>query len=1358
MKWSVHNNPIPDFLHGWKRSSLITLICLGDSYGAPVAPVQSSYDPPDSYGAPKAPVETYGAPKAPVETYGAPQAPVESYGAPQAPVESYGAPKAPVETYGAPQAPVESYGAPQAPVESYGTPQAPVRTPPTRQPITQPPDFVSPDPQYGFTPCFTCASSPRTPSATEEYGSPAASAAEDYGSPVAPVAEEYGSPAAPVADFGSPSAPAAPVADYGSLVADPLDSFAPVAEYGSPVADPLDSFAPVADYGSPVADLSSSFAPGDNYGSPVGSQVEPTEGYFSPVDFSASTEGSPLQDSYSFADFQPEVDKPAVLDKGQPGIPLPIKGVTVKLAVENNILNLPPANLIPQSQHLDRTSKSIVKTKQKLTRPSNPLPKYNNRSDFLPQYNKPSDSLPNPSGVPPNFKDPSGNQPSYAPGASDQAFYDPFVFQAENAPPPSQQRPPFSTPQQPPSSTPQRPLPPSRQGPASSTPQRSPPPSQQRPPASADQLPLPTRVPGAVNTEVELIDIPDFQAQLNANLKIKGTSRPGSPSFGFLDINNSIDDQSPEIFNPFGVSVASGFGEKLPSPRRTTPTTSTATTTTPRTTTTQGSTTTTQRSTTTRATTTTTTTRATSTTTRRTTTTTRTRRPAQSFQQQQIAPEDDSEDVGFIFNDNVNNRPLPPTFAPVINTINLPTFRPFSGPSFFSLGLSLQTTPQPQSIFSNTIDSFFGNSQQQSRLSTTTTQQTTTRTTTTRTTTKRPVLQQQSLLPSSVDEGVLQGISSINLGSNLIQPIFFSKPEKLQVAGTLDEIHGNSGIFFSTPESTFVTPDDFATPAPKHPSGSGEAERTRPRPRDPTSEGPFKANLIVTSPTPSVGRRPTPATGLVVPKISEDYEEEEQERENNSVNSIFKDTTKPFGTSPRPSGSFISFGGHIQNIGSSGRTATTPLPFGTGVSPGFIEPTNSIVPLDFAAARTLSREQAQRKQKSSEVQVTEVTTEETGGETNSTSRRNMLMNIILRPGGGDRSKALPRPQVEVSSEGANVILVRLTFPENENIHGLRAFTPTDPADLEKFNELSNSILPEARIERITGLNSEESSENDFIQTSTEGKEITSITSDPTRPTRPPKTEKLILSGKDKPFKPSQSYLPPIGAPAPVIKPSLSYLPPPGAPVPKPSTSYLPPPGATPPKSQDLTLPSLSPPAKQSSTKSSGFLFNNLPYSEEDSLEVKGYSGSRIRPRNPVDPAPKPEKPVRYFYPVVDTFQPHEAMGAASLEKYLSQEENTDFRETGAEMSRDSANEVLTSWTRPPRPKGQPGHRLQDRESRKVMESPELHRVDRHQGYIQGHPYRHPQGYHPGSHQGHQRHQQPDISRHSKYGVGYFINL
>ena len=92
----------------------------------------------------------------------------------------------------------------------------------------------------------------------------------------------------------------------------------------------------------------------------------------------------------------------------------------------------------------------------------------------------------------------------------------------------------------------------------------------------------------------------------------------------------------------------------------------------------------------------------------------------------------------------------------------------------------------------------------------------------------------------------------------------------------------------------------------------------------------------------------------------------------------------------------------------------------------------------------------------------------------------MLMNIILRPGGGDRAKALPRPKVQVNSEGSNVILVKLTFPENENIQGLRAFTPTDPKDLEKFAELRNSIAADASVERISAISSEESEETDSL--------------------------------------------------------------------------------------------------------------------------------------------------------------------------------------------------------------------------------------------------------------------------------------
>lgn len=114
----------------------------------------------------------------------------------------------------------------------------------------------------------------------------------------------------------------------------------------------------------------------------------------------------------------------------------------------------------------------------------------------------------------------------------------------------------------------------------------------------------------------------------------------------------------------------------------------------------------------------------------------------------------------------------------------------------------------------------------------------------------------------------------------------------------------------------------------------------------------------------------------------------------------------------------------------------------------------------------------------------------------------MLMNIILRPGGGEKAKALPRPKVEVSSEGSNVILVRLTFPENENIQGLRAFTPTDPKDLEKFAQLRDSIARDASIERISAVSSEE---EDFVQDSRSRnlpQASANLIANPTRPTRP----------------------------------------------------------------------------------------------------------------------------------------------------------------------------------------------------------------------------------------------------------------
>ena len=82
-------------------------------------------------------------------------------------------------------------------------------------------------------------------------------------------------------------------------------------------------------------------------------------------------------------------------------------------------------------------------------------------------------------------------------------------------------------------------------------------------------------------------------------------------------------------------------------------------------------------------------------------------------------------------------------------------------------------------------------------------------------------------------------------------------------------------------------------------------------------------------------------------------------------------------------------------------------------------------------------------------------------------KRNMLMNIILRPGGGNKKKALPRPKVDVKAEGANVIVIKMTFPDNENIQGLRAFTPTDPRELDQFADLDDLVPVGSSISKVT---------------------------------------------------------------------------------------------------------------------------------------------------------------------------------------------------------------------------------------------------------------------------------------------------
>ena len=84
----------------------------------------------------------------------------------------------------------------------------------------------------------------------------------------------------------------------------------------------------------------------------------------------------------------------------------------------------------------------------------------------------------------------------------------------------------------------------------------------------------------------------------------------------------------------------------------------------------------------------------------------------------------------------------------------------------------------------------------------------------------------------------------------------------------------------------------------------------------------------------------------------------------------------------------------------------------------------------------------------------------------------MLMNIILRPGGGDKTRALPRPVVDVKADGPNVIMIRLTFPDNENIQGLRAFTPTGPDANSQFSAINDILPPNTSVERIVANSKE----------------------------------------------------------------------------------------------------------------------------------------------------------------------------------------------------------------------------------------------------------------------------------------------
>ena len=245
------------------------------------------------------------------------------------------------------------------------------------------------------------------------------------------------------------------------------------------------------------------------------------------------------------------------------------------------------------------------------------------------------------------------------------------------------------------------------------------------------------------------------------------------------------------------------------------------------------------------------------------------------------------------------------------------------------------------------------------------------------------------------------------------------------------------------------------------------------------------------------------------------------------------------------------------------------------------------------------------------------------------------MNIILRPGGGDRAKALPRPKVEVNSEGSNVILVRLTFPENENIQGLRAFTPTDPKDLERFAELRESIAADAIVERISAISSEEIEQKGTVsifnkqQRASLSEEKLSqpmrrIVSNPTRPPRPSKLRK-------------QSFGHFGGTTNSISKTSLSNIPQSKGPL-----FTIPPRG---PKSFT---------AFNNNAESSVEIINMLDRNIENKVNnefqfvqftdsEENVASSRIRPRQPQDPPPSGSERVLYKAGEVEPFLAYEAM-------------------------------------------------------------------------------------------------------------------
>ena len=381
---------------------------------------------------------------------------------------------------------------------------------------------------------------------------------------------------------------------------------------------------------------------------------------------------------------------------------------------------------------------------------------------------------------------------------------------------------------------------------------------------------------------------------------------------------------------------------------------------------------------------------------------------------------------------------------------------------------------------------------------------------------------------------------------------------------SISELPGASGIFFSTPSSSFVTPAEFATPGPtRRPANNRQNEQLQ-LGQDGQNGQPFKVDQVETthSPQPTTfapvrPRQPGPSVPTFAPIRPRQPGPTNQPfavtpgpslqpftnvgPSRQPFNNVGGPSVRPFNDPVDPS--FIVPQNSVQPLNRQQNPSTTPQPrtqgpvvqqsFGFGFSP---RPNNGRgVPTGLTTLRTpraqtpapttraprpplpprgptsrqrlaQSRNRGSRRGKQQRQQL--ALGGDNAGADDPFVRRNMLMNIILRPGGGEKAKALPRPKVEVSSEGSNVILVRLTFPENENIQGLRAFTPTDPKDLEKFAQLRDSIARDASIERISAISSEESSEDDFIQDPRSrtifDDDKRSLSPNPTRPTRPSK--------------------------------------------------------------------------------------------------------------------------------------------------------------------------------------------------------------------------------------------------------------